>query len=157
MPFDVSNTEAMLATAIAVLFVWTCILQWRLYRLTRGHTGSNLESVIAQIQKEYAVFNESRARYDERFKNIHERLKHAVRGVSTIRFNPFADSGGGKQSFATAIITESGDGVIISTLNARERVSIFAKTVHNFKSEHELTTEESEALENAQKNVHSVL
>jgi hypothetical protein len=156
LPIPLSDTEIVLAAALSVLFVWTCILQWRLYRLTRGHSGANLESTIAHIQKDFKTFCDTRTQYDERFKNIHERLKHAVRGVATVRFNPFADSGGGKQSFATAIVTESGDGVIISTLNARERVSIFAKTVQQFKSEHELTDEESQALENAQKNVHTV-
>lgn len=156
MDITLTNAEAILAVCGAVLFVWTSVLQWRIYRLTRGQTGTNLESIIARIQKEYMLFNESRARYDERFKNIHDRLKHAVRGVATVRFNPFANAGGGKHSFASALLSENGDGVIISTLNARDRVSVFAKTVEHFTSEHELTEEEKTALENAKKNVHTV-
>lgn len=156
MLLQLTPVELALAGAVAVLFVWTLFLQWRVYRLTRGKHGS-LESIIANIQSEYKTFTDTRTQYDQRFKNIHDRLKHAVRGVSTIRFNPFANAGGGKHSFASAFVSESGDGVIISTLNARDRVSVFAKTVVNFKSESELTEEESAALENATKNVHSVL
>lgn len=154
MPFELSATELVLAIAILVLLAWTTYLQWRVYTLTRGKQGS-LESIIAAIQSEYKVFTDTRTQYDQRFKNIHERLRHAVRGVSTIRFNPFANAGGGKHSFASAFLSENGDGVIISTLNARDRVSVFAKTVSNFKSESELTEEESAALENATKNVHT--
>ncbi len=157
MLFGLTHTEASFAFVLVALMVWIALLEWRLHRLTRGQSGKNLESIIATIQKEYATYNEARAKNEERLKNLHERVKRAVRGVSTIRFNPFAHAGGGKHSFASAFLSEEGDGVIISTLNARDRVSVFAKTVQNFASEHELTEEETEALEKAKQNVHNTL
>ncbi|NIT70429.1 DUF4446 family protein, partial [candidate division KSB1 bacterium] len=59
-------------------------------------------------------------------------------GVGTVRFNPFKGTGGG-QSFAAAFLSEHGNGVVISTLYSRERVSVFAKPIQSFASEYELT------------------
>jgi len=47
------------------------------------------------------------------------------------------------------MVNENGDGVVLSSLYSRERMSIFAKPVKNGKSEYELTTEEKEVLEKA--------
>lgn len=56
---------------------------------------------------------------------------------------------GSKQSFATALLNEHGDGVVISTLYSRERTSVFAKPIKKFDSEYELTPEETQALTEA--------
>ena len=67
-----------------------------------------------------------------------------------MRFNPFKGTGGGgNQSFAIALTDEKGDGVILSSLHARDRISIFAKAVQSGKSELGLTDEETTALTKA--------
>ena len=75
-------------------------------------------------------------------------MKKSVRGLETIRFNPFPDQGS-NQSFAVGMLNEEGNGVVFSSLYSRERMSIFAKPVKNGKSEYELTTEEKEVLKKA--------
>ena len=52
-------------------------------------------------------------------------------------------------SFAIAITDENQDGIVLSSLYARERMSMFAKTVKNGKPEQELSDEEARALEMA--------
>ena len=85
---------------------------------------------------------------------VEERVKRSAQSIETIRFNPFKGTGdGGNQSFSTAIINENGDGVIISSLYSRERVSIFSKPVKNFNPEYELSEEEKEALSKARENL----
>ena len=76
---------------------------------------------------------------------INSKLKKSIRGVETIRFNPFPDQGS-NQSFAIGILNEENDGVVISSLYSRDRMSVFAKPVKNGKSEYELSSEEKEAL-----------
>ena len=44
---------------------------------------------------------------------------------------------------------EEGDGLVISSLYARERMSVFAKPIKNGKSEYELTQEEIEVINKA--------
>jgi hypothetical protein len=58
-----------------------------------------------------------------------------------VRFNPFEDAGS-NQSFAIGLLNEQGDGVVVSSLYARERMSVFAKPIQQHNSSHELTTEE---------------
>ena len=84
----------------------------------------------------------------EYLKTINQKLQKSIRGVETVRFNPFKDSGS-NQSFATAFLNEEGDGVVISSLYSRERVSIFAKPVKHLVSSYELSEEERGALQNA--------
>lgn len=82
--------------------------------------------------------------------DVERRLKKSVQSVHTVRYNPFPGTGdGGKQSFATAFLTEEGDGVVVSTLYSRDHVSVFAKPVMKLKTEHQLSEEEAEAIEQA--------
>jgi hypothetical protein len=69
--------------------------------------------------------------------------------LETIRFNPFPDQGS-NQSFAIGLLNEEKDGVVISSLYSRERMSVFAKPIKNGKSDYELTQEEKEALQKAE-------
>ncbi len=86
----------------------------------------------------------------DKFQTIDKKLSRTVSGNETVRFNPFQGAGlGGNQSFATALINAEGDGVVISSLYSRDRVSIFSKPIKKFSSEYELTAEEKEALQKA--------
>jgi hypothetical protein len=75
-------------------------------------------------------------------------MKKTIRKVETVRFNPFEDHGS-NQSFAIAFVNDEGDGVVMSSLYARDRMSIFAKPVKNNKSEFDLSAEEKEVLAKA--------
>ena len=79
---------------------------------------------------------------------VNAKLKKSIRGLETIRFNPFPDQGS-NQSFAIGMLNEDGDGVVFSSLYSRERMSVFAKPVKKGKSEYELTEEERQVLEKA--------
>ena len=70
----------------------------------------------------------------------------SIRNIKTIRFNPFADSGS-NQSFATAIVDDHGNGVILSSLYSRERMSVFAKPIENGVPKYDLTEEEAQVLD----------
>ena len=56
------------------------------------------------------------------------------------------------QSFAVALLSENGDGAVLSSLYARDRMSVFAKPVKNFSSEFEMTEEEKEVLARARRS-----
>lgn len=69
---------------------------------------------------------------------IDSKLSKSIRSVETLRFNPFIDAGS-NQSFAIAFMNDEGDGVVMSSLYARDRMSIFAKPIVNNKSKFELS------------------
>ena len=95
---------------------------------------------------------------------IHEKAIHSLssrigkhgRGVKIMRFNPFKDVGG-NQSFAIAIVNEDGDGVVLSSLYSRERMSVFAKPITKGQSDIELSIEEKAVVDDAQKDTQSHL
>lgn len=157
--FDVliPYTGIVLAALTAVLFallLWVIRLEMRLRTLTRGKHGASLEEVISGLHREQEAEEAFRTHVKEALQNLHQRMRSAARGISTLRFDAFAGTGSaGKQSFATAVISETGDGVVFSSLHARESTRMFAKPVAQFSSEHELTNEEREALARAQKQI----
>ena len=100
---------------IALLFLWNIRLEWKLRRLCAGKRGS-LDDVIAALKDKQDALEEFRKDAEGYLKQVERRLRGAVRGVSTVRFNPFrGDGSGGNQSFATAFLDEEGNGVVFSS------------------------------------------
>lgn len=149
-PATIEIIIGALILAVVVLLILVIRLEFRLRAFTRGKSGASLEDSIAQFNK---MLERLFSHTDKIGKSIEEhdkRLKKSIQSVSTIRFNPFAGDGqGSNQSFATAFLSEDGDGVIISSLYSRDKVRIFAKPVKGNVSEHELSQEEKEALKQA--------
>lgn len=136
--------------ALIVALVVIALLIWehrRLSRLMLGRNGASLEESIVTLARRTKDLEGFRMELEQYLKRAEVRMQTSVRGVSTVRFNPFKGEGqGGNQSFATALVTEQGDGVILSTLYSRDRVSTYSKPVAKGASGFELTEEEKEAL-----------
>jgi len=128
--------------------------EWRMSRLLRGKSGKTLEGVIIRNSSDIEKFKEFRTELEAYLETVERRLGQSVRGVGTVRFNPFKGTGaGGNTSFATAFLDEKENGVVLSTLYARERVGVYAKPIKGGTSEHELTEEEKEAVKQAQQKL----
>lgn len=140
----------LLIALIAALFVWVVILERRLKRLLAGKNAQSLEDTIVNIRE--GVFALSRAHKDTtaRIEHIDGRVRRSIQGVETLRFNAFEDAGS-KQSFAIGLLSEEGDGIVLSSLYSRDRMSVFAKPIKSHASLHELTDEEREVLARAKR------
>jgi hypothetical protein len=137
----------LLSTAIILLVIWLILLERRIARLVAGSDARSLEDTINKNQTELATLFAFREEVLLELAKVDKRIKKKLHGVKTLRFNPFQGTGsGGNQSFATALLDEEGDGVVISSLYSREKMSIFAKPVKNRVSEFELSEEEKEVL-----------
>jgi hypothetical protein len=131
---------------VFIILLWILFLELRLKRLFKGAKARNLEEMIVLVGKKINKIEETQEKIDKHLIVIDDRLNKSIRNVKTIRFNPFVDAGG-NQSFAISFINDEGDGVILSSLYARDRMSIFAKPIASGKSPFELTEEEREVLE----------
>ena len=152
MTFEIYALGAA-ALIIIILFIWVIWLQNKLGKLLVGK-AKNLDESFAILNKEIIDLKKFRSAAEETFKIIDSRLKKTISGVETIRFNPFkGDGSGGNQSFATAFLNEEKNGVIISSMYGRERMSIFSKPIKDLSSEYELTAEEKEALNRAKEAI----
>lgn len=142
---------AVLLVVITIVFaIINYSLHKRLTRLTTGTNGKNLEEAIYQLMDDHVIFQGRIERIEEANGRIDSEMKTAMRGIATVRFNAFADVGG-KQSFATALVGEDGNGVIISSIYTRDRMNVYAKPLANFASEYDLSSEETKALKEASK------
>ncbi len=139
-----------LSLGIIVLTMFVLYQENRLRKILKGGKSENLEQTLAIIEKEYKKTDDFIKKTFIGMENLDSRLRKSITGVEVIKFNAWKGTGeGGQQSFASAFIDENGNGVILSSLYSRERVSIFSKQIKSGKSENELTSEEKEAVSKA--------
>lgn len=139
-----------LAVITIALGVWVFVLERRIKKLLAGKDALSLEETIVALGKDIRDLEKFQGDTESYIKTADKRIKRSIQGVETIRFNAFKGTGdGGNQSFAIALLSENGDGTVISSLFARDRMSIFAKPIKNFTSELEMTEEEKEAIKRA--------
>jgi hypothetical protein len=112
----------------------------------RGSHGKSLEKTIGLLLQKMQDIEEENTLLKQHNHKLDARIRKSIRTIETVRFNPFADQGS-NQSFATALVNDEKDGVVISTLFARDRTAIFAKPIKNGESDYELTAEEKLVLE----------
>lgn len=150
LPIEQNILLYILIGCAVLLILWIVRLELKVRKLTAGKDGKSLEDSITLIKKGWDLERKFKEEMQQYLLTVEKRISRSIRGFDTVRFNAFqGTSSGGNQSFATCYLNEKGDGVIISSLNAHERVSIFSKPVKAFASEQSLTPEEQQALERA--------
>jgi hypothetical protein len=144
------QTVFLVITFLAILIglIWSIKTEKRLKRFFLGKKAKDLEDTILNLEEEISKLKKVKENHENEIKEINLKLKKSIRGLETVRFNPFPDQGS-NQSFAIGMLNEDGDGVVLSSLYSRERMSIFAKPIKNGKSEYELTEEEENAIRKA--------
>lgn len=141
------------AVIILLLLYWVIRLEIKLRKLL-GKKNGTLDDAMDYLRKDVENLKKYSETSTGKFQIIDNKLKKAISGNETIRFNPFKGNGsGGNQSFATALINSEGDGVIISSLYSRDHVSVFSKPIKKLASEHELSAEEKLALQKAKESI----
>ncbi len=142
----------LLALLVIILLVWNIRTEKRLRKFWRGKNAVNLEVFMNDLIKEVRELEVSLKKIEDTTKVHEDKLKQSIRGTDLIRFNPFKDAGS-NQSFAVAFLNEENDGVIFSSLYARDRMSVFAKDIKAGVANQDITEEEATVLENARKKI----
>lgn len=142
---------SIVCIVVMAMFGYIVYMHRRLSKLLLSSKGDNLEKLLT----------EDRMRVVELFKEIQEvhghmsilesKFKNTVRATQIIRFNPF-ETQGSNQSFSTAFLDESGNGLTITSLYGRERINLFAKPITKYSSEYELTEEEKQVIHKSQES-----
>lgn len=161
MEFIIDNYTFLISAGAIVLTVILLIavimLRVKINRLLGSSGAKSIEETLVLQKKDLDDLLEFQRDSIGYFKSVEERLRRSVQSIETIRYNPFKGTGdGGNQSFATTFLNEEGNGVVISSLYSRERVSVFSKPVKAFKSEYELSEEESETLDRSKAKVSTI-
>jgi hypothetical protein len=152
----VSIISGIILLVLGGLFYYIATLGKRLATLASGKQGNSppppppppLESTITQALENIKELQTENIVLHKEIESLHQRLLKTVQEPPVKRFNAFTDAGG-NQSFATAFVTENGDGVVLSTIYSREKTSVFAKHITKYTATQELSAEEQEVLDNA--------
>jgi hypothetical protein len=150
-----SNMLSLLILAIPtiLLFAWTVWQQITISQMKKrqkmifsGKNKVDLEQLILECKEQ----NKKTASDTDKLYKITNELNtlanKSLHKFSVIRFNPFRDIGG-DQSFSVAMLDNSNNGVIISSLYSRDGVRVYAKSIQNGVCEkYQLTEEEKHAI-----------
>lgn len=144
----------ILSISVLILFLLIISMNRKLKSFLVDVDAKNIAESLSSVSEDLNGLKKFRNELEKYLEEVEKRLRKSVQSIHTVRFNPFKGTGGGSnQSFATTLINEDGDGVIISSLYSREHVSVFAKPIKKHSTEHELSEEETESLNNAKKGL----
>jgi hypothetical protein len=140
-----------LAGVIALLIRQEQLLGRYRYFMT-GATGTNLETVLHDhVAHESQAAEQVRA-VDKLAHRLEKESVYHLQHLAVVRYNPFRDTGG-DQSFAIALTDGQGNGVILSSLHARDTTRVYAKPLEQWQSSYNLTDEEKQAISLANQKV----
>ena len=104
----------------------------------------NLKEVLNQLKDLEKKING----ISEELENLKKESKFSVQKTGIVRYNPFSGIGS-NQSFSVALLDGNNDGIVITSLYAREGNRVYGKPVKDGKSEYSLSNEEKRAIERA--------
>jgi hypothetical protein len=141
------------AAAAAVALVLAVVAHVRLSRMRRAFAvvdapegrHSVLDAVgrsVAETKALRAELANARADVD----SARAALADALRHVAVVRYDAFGDMGG-RLSFTAALLDDSGDGLLLTSIHGRSEARTYAKGVVSGRSEQTLSPEEQQAIE----------
>lgn len=155
VPMLIPGVVLALILAVVALFVQNLRLKARFStleslwtELSDGVGSGNLEQLLNQQLRNSGKLETDIQGVQERLKIAEAKLVQSKRYVGLVRYDAFADVGGG-QSFSVAICDENGDGAIVTSQVGRMDCRVFGKTLRSGRSDVSLTAEEEQAIEEA--------
>ena len=155
---DFITSEFFFIISIIILLILSFVvflyikLDSKIKKILAGNSVRNLEDLLIKINTDLELQNNFRKMAEKHFQDFDNRISTSIRGFETVNFNAFSGIDSGGNSFATAIVNEKGDGLIISSLKSRDHLNVFTKNICAGKCNLELSFEEEEALTKALKS-----
>jgi hypothetical protein len=144
---------------VGILGAVVVVLQIRLSALRKAYASaldpSRREDLFQAVERQagdLATLREDVHVVHSNTERLRDLLRGAVSRVGVVRYDAFEDMGGAL-SFSAALLDEHGNGMVISAINGRTETRTYAKAVVDHQSEHNLSAEEVQAIEQAQAGV----
>ena len=141
------------AAAVSVVaFFGMIAAHVRVGRLRRGFARldgpegpeSVLDAIDRSANQTQSLRGEVRAARGE-LDTARAQLADALRHVAVVRYDAFGDMGG-RMSFTAALLDDSGDGLVITSINGRSESRCYAKGVKGGNGDAKLSPEETQAI-----------
>lgn len=117
-------------------------------RLTGTDDGASFVEVLGRSHRETVALREDLQVMRDSLAAARADLSDALRHVAVVRYDAFGDMGG-RLSFSAAMLDDSGDGLVLTSINGRSETRTYAKGVVGGGSKQALSPEELEAIEHA--------
>jgi hypothetical protein len=150
---DTTQLLAVIGAAAGVLALLVGLLaHLRFVRLRRtsavlqgGDDNASLLTVVRRQAEDIARLRSEVSAAGHELGSARADLADAIRHVSVVRYDAFADMGG-RLSFSAALLDDAGDGLVLTSINGRTETRSYAKGVKAGASEHTLSPEEEQAI-----------
>jgi hypothetical protein len=144
---------ALISAGFAAWSFWQMrLLQQRFNAALAGTSGQSIEAILTSHIKRVAKTDQHLGALDEAYKRLAAAGSLASQKISIVRFNPFGDTGG-DQSFVLAVLDAHDSGYVLTSIHGREGTRVYVKPVDYGKSKYTLSSEETQALQQAAKRV----
>ena len=134
---------------LIVLSIVTTRMLSHYNRLTRGATSAGLRDVLESLMKSDQAAQSRFRSIDDSIKLLIQDGARHIQRIGIVRFNPFSDTGGA-QSFSLAIVDSGDNGIVMTSLYARNGNRWYVKEIVGGRGKGvELSREEESAIKHA--------
>ena len=153
LTLSATSIIAVCAAAVALLgLVLGIVAQVRLRRLRRSFTvlqsgdgESSFVDAAVRTTREVDGLRRDVAVLSAGLDDARADLADAIRHVAVVRYDAFGDMGG-RMSFTAALLDDSGDGLVVTSIHGRSESRTYAKGVRDGQSDQLLSPEETQAI-----------
>jgi hypothetical protein len=118
-------------------------------RLVLGDRRQDLVSHAAELQNHFGALQryveDAAAALDRRVATVESRLDGALARRALVRYDAYGEMSG-RQSTSIALLDETGSGLVLSSIHHRDQARLYAQQIQQGRPEHELSPEESDAI-----------
>ncbi len=137
---------------VAIVFLVVVLAVWQAYQLQQirkqvdsvpkdGNVFALIDSTTGRLGRAEAGL----VVLDQRVQDIEARLPYAITRTAVVPYDAFGNIAG-RLSRSIALLSESGDGVVLSILVSREETLFFTKEIRSGVGSEELSPEEASAV-----------
>jgi len=124
--------SVVMMTAVSVLALVLAVAALRLVRRSSRRTkAAPIPTDVNGLRGEVAA--------------LRVEVSDALRHLAVVRYDAFGDMGG-HLSWSMALLDDSGNGVVLTSIHGRSEARTYAKNITDWKCEQQISPEEEEAL-----------
>lgn len=148
---------AIFFIAIIVLFVLEIRMKYKVKGMIQkynlfmsGDTDKNLDQTLESMAKKIIEFRNKNKDLEKRINSLEKNIKECIQKVGIIRYSAFEDVGS-DLSFSYALLDDNDNGIVISSMYARDSSFCYGKQITSGNSKNTLTVEEIQSIDLAKR------
>lgn len=148
------NIVAINITALIVLVIlllWVIFLTIKYFKVIKKlGNGNNLDQMLENYLREVEDIKRDNREIKAYYTKLDHDIDNSIQKVGIVRYNAFRDVGS-DLSFAVALLDRNNNGVVLNGIYGSESSNIYAKPIKMGTSSYQLSNEEIQAIEMAEK------